>query len=83
MDIVEREREHLAEADRHIAQAKQKIELQKKVIEKLVQDGHETSVAESLLHATEHSLLAFEEHREAIIETMKTLKAVKATKSRY
>ena len=81
MDIMEREREHLAEADRHIAQAKRNIELQKKVIEKLAQDGHETDIAESLLHAMEHSLVAFEEHRETIIETMKTLKAVKATKA--
>ena len=52
------------------------------VIEKLVQDGHETNMAESLLRAMEHSLLAFEEHRETIIETMKTLKAVRATRAR-
>jgi hypothetical protein len=81
VDAVERERKRLAEADRHIDQAKRNIELQKKLIEKLAQDGHETDIAKSLLHAMEHSLLAFEEHRETIIETMKTLKAVKATKA--
>jgi hypothetical protein len=31
MDVLEREREHLAEADRHIAAAKQQVEQQKRV----------------------------------------------------
>jgi hypothetical protein len=48
MDVLEREREHLAEADRHIAAAKQQVEQQKRVIEKLVQDGHDTRIATPL-----------------------------------
>jgi hypothetical protein len=53
MDVLEHEREHLAEADCHIAVAKQQVEQQKRVIEKLVQDGHDTRITTSLLDAME------------------------------
>src|SRR5262245_22384086 len=75
MHAVERERKHLAEANRHIPAAKRQIERQKRVVEKLAQAGHETDVAKSLLHAMERSLNAFEQHRELIVETMKTLES--------
>jgi len=77
MHAVERERKHLAEANRHIAAAKRQIERQKKVIEKLAQAGHEPDIAKSLLHAMGRSLDAFEQHRELIVETMKTLEAAR------
>ena len=51
MDVVERERQHLAEAA-----AKQQVERQKRVINKLVQDGHDTRAATSLLDAMERGL---------------------------
>ena len=70
MDDV-REREHLAQADRHIAEAKQHIARQKQVIAGLERDGHETVTAVSMLHALEHSLHAFEEHREVILVRLK------------
>ena len=53
------------------------VEQQKKVIEKLAQGGHETNVATSLLHAMERGLEAFEQHRETIIEMLKTLRPYK------
>jgi hypothetical protein len=81
MDALEREREHLDEADRHIAAAKQQVEKQKRVIEKLVQDGHETQIATSLLDAMERGLNALEDHREIVVEMIKTLEAVRKTKS--
>ena len=40
---VEREQEHLTGADRHIAAAKRQVERQKKVIEKLAQNGHDNA----------------------------------------
>ena len=48
----EQEREHSAQADRHIAAAKRALELQKKIIEKLAYGGRETNVATSLLHTS-------------------------------
>ena len=84
MHAVERERKHLAEANRHIAAAKRQIERQierqKRVVEKLAQAGHETDVAKSLLHAMERSLDAFEQHRELIVETMKTLEVARTVR---
>ena len=73
---ADRERKHLEEADRHIANAKATIEQQKKIIEKLIQEKHGTKVAVSLLHAMEHSLQAFEQHRKTILELLDTLEAL-------
>ena len=76
MDALEREREHLVEADRHMAAAKQRVEQQKRVIEKLVQDGHDTRAATSLLDAMERGLDALEHHREIVVEMIRTFEAV-------
>ena len=65
------EREHLAQADRHIAEAKQHIARQKEVIAELERGGHETILAVSMLNALEHSLHAFEQHREVILTRVK------------
>ena len=81
MDVLEREREHLVDADRHIAAAKHQVEQQKRVIEKLVQDGHDTRTARSLLGAMERGLDALEHHRAIVLEMIKTLEAVRKTKS--
>jgi len=81
MDALEREREHLAEADRHVAAAKQQVEKQKRAIEKLVQDGHDTRVSTSLLDAMQRGLDALEHHREIVVEMIKTFEAVAKTKS--
>jgi len=81
MDAVEREREHLAQADRHIAGAKQLIEQQKRGIEKLVHDGHDTRAATSVLDLMERGLDALAHHREIVVEMIKTFEAVSKTKS--
>ena len=77
MHAEERERKHLAEANRHIAAAKRQIERQNKVIERLAQAGHETNIANALLQAMERGLDAFEQHRELIVKTIKTLEAAR------
>jgi hypothetical protein len=63
--------EDLAQADRHIAIAKKQIGRQKEIIKGLAQGGHETDLALSLLHAMEHSLRAFEQHREVVLKWLK------------
>jgi hypothetical protein len=68
----EREREHLAEADRHIAECKAHIAEQRKVIETAIQKGHPKEVAESMLHALEVRLRAFEIHRQLILDRLKS-----------
>jgi hypothetical protein len=45
-------------------------------IEKLVQDGHETRAATSLLVAMEHGLDALEHHRKIVVEMIESLEAV-------
>ena len=62
-----REREHLAQADRHIAGAKAHIARQKETIDELERDGHETKVAMLMLDALKHTLCAVEQHRELIL----------------
>ena len=78
---AQREREHLVEADRHIARAKRQIDRQKQLVEELPQNEHETIVAKSSLHAMEHSLHGFEQHREVIVDTLKTEGGVWTTSS--
>lgn len=52
------ESDHLAEADRHIEGAKERIARQKKVIAELERDGDETDLAIQLLAELEHALRA-------------------------
>jgi hypothetical protein len=68
--MTDQERRHLAQADRHIAKAKEHVARQKRVVQKLVEGGQDTQVAESLLHAMEGSLSAYEQHRELILQRL-------------
>jgi hypothetical protein len=68
---VKRERDHLAQANRHIARVHKYIAEQKRLIEKLVRGGHDIDVAVSMLHALEQALHAFERHRELIMKRIK------------
>ena len=63
--------DYLAQAERHIAIAEERIARQKKIIDELVQEGQETDCAVSMLHALETCLHAFEQHREMIFERCK------------
>jgi hypothetical protein len=55
---------HTAECREHIAQ-------QRKVVETAIQKGH-SMVAESMLHALEVRLRAFEVHRQSILDRLKS-----------
>ena len=64
--------DYLAQAERHIAVAEDRIARQKRIIDKLAQAGQETDCAVSMLHAQETCLHAFEQHPETIFERCST-----------
>ena len=43
------------------------------MIQQLTRDGHETDLAKNMLHILEGTLVAFEHHREIILERLKKL----------
>jgi hypothetical protein len=57
----------LAQAERHISEAKAHIARQREIIEYLKSNGHDYDVAVSMLHALEASLHVFERHRQQIL----------------
>ena len=58
--------DYIAQAERHITFVQERIARQKRIIDKLGQTGSETECADSMLHALETCLHAFEQHRETI-----------------
>ena len=66
-----RNRAPLAEAERHIAECKNRIVRQREVIANAFQKGHDTEIAVSMLRALEASLRAFEAHRQLILDQQK------------
>jgi hypothetical protein len=65
---AKRESMHLAQANRH---TERHIAQQKKLIEKLERDGaRDIDVAVSMLRALEVALLAYERHRELIMQRL-------------
>jgi hypothetical protein len=64
--------DYLAQAERHIAMAEDRIAWQKRIIDKLAQAGQETDCAVSMLHALETCLHALKQHRETIFERCQT-----------
>jgi hypothetical protein len=63
--------DYLAQAERHIAMAEERIARQKMIIDELAQARQETDCAVSMLHALETCLHALEQHREMIFERCK------------
>jgi hypothetical protein len=54
--------QHLAQAERHVAQFQARVARQKQIVDELAQAGHDTECAASMLRALEKCLRAFEEH---------------------
>jgi hypothetical protein len=69
--VAVNEREHLIQADRHIAECRAHIVRQHLRIGRALQQGHDTTAAEDLLDALQVSLRAFERHRELILDALK------------
>ena len=66
-----RDREHLAQADRFIAECTKRMVHQRDVIASAFQKGLATDVPVSMLRALEASLRAFERHRLLIVDRQK------------
>src|SRR5262245_32757089 len=69
--VTELERKHLVETDRHIAECKNYIAKQRELIERAIQRGRSTEVAETTLEALEESLRAFERRRRLLLDRLK------------
>jgi hypothetical protein len=64
-------RSHLARADRYIAEMRADIARERVILKHALDAGHPSAVAESMLHALEESLGAFEKHRELVLDQLK------------
>ncbi len=62
----------LSQAERLIAECKNRIARQREVIANAFQKGHDTEVPVSMLRALEASLRAFETHRQLILDRKKS-----------
>jgi hypothetical protein len=66
-----RAQEHLAQANGHIAELKVQIVRQRVIVKYTLDMGQPSEMAESMLHALEESLSAFEKHRELVLDRLK------------
>ena len=64
------EREHLAKAERDIAEGERRITKQTLLIEKLREDGHDVAEAEKLLQTLQETLTEWEAHRDEILREL-------------
>jgi len=64
-------RENLAEADRFIAECKDRIARQREIIASAYESGHPTVLPVSLLRVLEENLRSFEKHRQLILDQLK------------
>jgi hypothetical protein len=63
------ELEHLAQADWHIGEVKRHITRQRLRVEHALETGQRCELADSMLHAFEANLRAFENHRELVLNS--------------
>jgi hypothetical protein len=62
---------HLAQADRHVAGAKERVVRQRHLIARLTANGHSVRDAESFLSALTDILSVFERHRLLILNRLR------------
>jgi len=67
--------EHLAQADRFIAECKSRIMRQREIIATAYENGHPTVLPVSLLRVLEENLRSFEKHRQLILDQIKKAQA--------
>jgi hypothetical protein len=65
------EQKHLAQANGHIAELTVQIVRQRVIVKYALDTGQPLEMAESMLHALEESLGAFEKHRELVLDQLK------------
>ena len=66
----DQERRHLAQADRHIAEAKKRILRQRVVAQTAIKKGRPSPDAEAMLKVLRAHLHAFERHRQLILRLL-------------
>ena len=66
------ERKHLAESNRHIAEATQRIILHRQRLTELERDGHDTSRSRDLLETMRETLTLMQTHRRQIERALAT-----------
>ncbi|WP_201833803.1 hypothetical protein [Microvirga zambiensis] len=72
------DREHLAKAERDIAEGERRVTRQMILIEKLRHDGHDTVEAEHLLLTLETTLAEWQAHREEILRDLERHSALRS-----
>jgi len=68
-------REHLAQADRFIAECKNRIARQREIIAAAYKNGHPTDIPVSMVRALEENERSFEKHRQLILDQIKKAQA--------
>jgi hypothetical protein len=68
---MNRVQEHLAQVNGHLAQLTVQIVRQRVIVKYALDTDQPSEMAESLLHALEQSLRAFEKHRELVFDQLK------------
>jgi hypothetical protein len=71
-------REHLAQADRFIAECKNRIARQREIIATAYENGRPTDIPVSMLRALEENLRSFEKHRHLILDQLKNARHSRA-----
>ena len=69
--VTELERKQLVETDRHIAECEAYIAKQRELIERAIQQGRYTEVAEETLESLEASLRTLERQRQRLLDRLK------------
>jgi hypothetical protein len=64
------EEEHLRKAEAGIAQAIDRIERQRQLIERMAADGHDVTTATSMLQTMQETLDVMKQHRQAILKEL-------------
>jgi hypothetical protein len=67
------EREHLAQAERHVAEGEARIARQAELVERLRGGGQDVAAAEALLTNLQQTLAIWKDHRAEILATIARL----------
>ncbi|MFC4171586.1 hypothetical protein ACFOYU_05885 [Microvirga sp. GCM10011540] len=67
MPDTQQEREHLAQADQHIAEGERRVAEQIALIERMIEQGQDTTLAKDFLRTLEQVLPQWHAHRRLIL----------------
>jgi hypothetical protein len=70
MNDLQRERDDLIQADRHLAAGEERIAEQIAPIQRMTEQGFETALARDLLRLLEETMVTWQEHRQLILDAI-------------